>query len=355
MEIHEQKTANLYNVMVDSTAARQQPLTLITTTNGFVREGLLDSKISEYEQIIRGYQDGQYIDNRRIGFLYRLDKKSEWRDAKNWSKSNPGLGSIRSFPALAEDVERAKNDSTKLKNLLTKFFNLSETGESHFLDYDDLKDDKTFDIKQLKPRYYLGGFDLSQVNDLTSAAALFRVPNDNNIYVLSMSWMPEDALEAHLKNDKVPYDIWHEKGYLRLCKGNRINYRDVVEWFEELKNDYDIYPYKIGYDRYSASYLVEDLTNLYGADCLVPVAQGVKTLSLPLQHLKADFRKHIINYNNNPLFRWCALNLQVVQDNNGNYNTCKNRNANVRDDAIMALLDAYTVYINELENYNNII
>ena len=116
-----------------------------------------------------------------------------------------------------------------------------------------------------------------------------------------------------------------------------------------------MYLYKIGYDRWSANYLVDELGQIYGKDTLIPIAQGAKTLSIPLQNMKSDFKNQNIVYNDNQLLKWCLLNLMVEQDSNGNYNTTKNRNDKLRDDSAMALLDALTVYYNDIENYQNLI
>ena len=107
---------------------------------------------------------------------------------------------------------------------------------------------ETFDLKRLKPRYGIGGVDLSSTTDLTAAKVLFKVPDDERIYVMSMYWMPEDLVEKRIVEDKIPYDVWIEKGYVRTCKGNKISYRDVKAWFVEMQEQHDIYLSMIGYD-----------------------------------------------------------------------------------------------------------
>ena len=354
-EVHAYLTDELYNVLVDSQAMRTQPLTLLTTTNGFVRDKFLDKKLEEYRKIINGYKDGSYVDNRRIAFIYKLDDKNEMYEEEMWIKSNPSIDFIRSRQMLREDVERSKQDDAKKKDILVKFFNLPCLGNFHYLTVEECDNKSTFDIDELKPRYYIAGFDLSKVNDLTSAVILFKVPNDETFYVLNQNWMPSDKLDEHIKQDKIPYDIFIKRGWLRLCDGDSINYKDVVDWFEEIRNTYDLYPFKIGYDAWSSNYIVTEMKKLYGKDTMVAVHQGSKSLSLPLQHLKSFLNNKLINYNNNQCMKMCMLNLQVQIDSNGNLNTMKNRNLHIRDDAVCALLNAIYVYLNEMENYNNLI
>ena len=172
-EIHAWKDSNLYDVMVDSMVARTQPLLLITTTAGFVREGIYDQKVDEYEMIIAGYDDTNgYKDPRRLPIIYKLDSEKEWTKKKSWIKANPGLGTIRDEEKLAEDVERAKSNPLKVKDLLTKFFDLPQTGIDHFLSLEDIKNPVTFDDSIFKDRLCIGGFDLSQTTDLTSATII---------------------------------------------------------------------------------------------------------------------------------------------------------------------------------------
>lgn len=354
-EIHQYQSDDLYNVLVDSQAMREKPLTLLTTTNGFVRDKFLDKKLEEYKKIINGYKDKSYVDNRRIAFIYKLDNENEMYREDCWIKSNPSIDVIRSRQMLRDDIERSKQDEQKKKDVLTKFFNLPCTGTFNYLTPEECSNKSTFDINELKPKYYIGGFDLSKVNDITSAVVLFKVPGNETFYIENMNWIPSELLEEHIRKDKIPYDIFVKRGWLRLSEGNQIDYKDVVDWFEEIRNTYDLYPYKIGYDAWSSNYIVTEMKKLYGKDTLVAVHQGSKSLSLPLQHLKAFLQNKQINFNNNQLFKMCLLNLQVQIDSNGNLNTFKNRNLNIRDDAACALLNALYVYLNEMENYNNLI
>ena len=159
---------------------------------------------------------------------------------------------------LAEDVERAKSNPLKVKDLLTKFFDLPQTGIDHFLSLEDIKNPATFDDSIFQDRLCIGGFDLSQTTDLTSATIITKI--EEKYYVLSHSWMPEDVFEKRMHEDHVPYDIWEKRGYLSLCYGNKINYNDVYNWFVSMKRKYNLKMYRIGYDPYSAQYLVDQLT-----------------------------------------------------------------------------------------------
>src|SRR5690606_7220584 len=188
-----------------------------------------------------------------------------------------------------------------VKNLLTKDFNIRETTSEAWLTFEQLNNQATFNIKELKPRYGIGGCDLSSTTDLTAACALFQVPDDDTVYVTHMYWLPEDLLEKRVHEDRVPYDLWKEQGLLRTTPGNKVHYKFVVEWFLELQNEYDLYLPWIGYDSWSATYFVEEMQSIFGRDSMIPVIQGKKTLSGPMMSLGADLEGKRINYNNNPI------------------------------------------------------
>ena len=208
---------------------------------------------------------------------------------------------------------------------------------------------------KMKPRYAIAGVDLSRTTDLTSACILFQTSGDPNLYVHSMFWMPADLVERRVREDRVPYDKWIDQGWMRICEGNIINYKDIVSWFEELRNTYDIFVSWFGYDAWSAQYFVEDLRSRYGEYCLEPVRQGKQTLSAPMYALGADLAAHKIIYDNNPILKWCMTNVAIERDKNGNIQPIKAVSQNRRIDGFAALLDAYVVRDRHLEEYANLI
>lgn len=212
-ELHALKDKNLYDVLVDGMTAREQPLCVITTTAGTVRDNIFDLKYDECERIIKGYDDPEgYVDETVLPIVYELDKKEEWVYPDCWAKANPGLGSIKNREILAQKVYQAQHDALRVKNLLCKDFNIRETSGQAFFSFDQLNNEATFNIQSLHPKYGIGGFDLSETTDLTCATMLFCVPGDSNIYVKQMYWIPEELLDKRVREDQVPYDIWKEKG-----------------------------------------------------------------------------------------------------------------------------------------------
>lgn len=354
-ELHAIKDKNIYDVIVDGTSSREQPLIFITTTAGTVRESIYDEKYDDASKNIDGIEG--FEDDRSLAVVYELDKRDEWTDPACWKKANPGLGTIKKVSTLARKVKMAQADSKKVKNLLCKDFNIRETSTEAWLTFDELNNEATFEVAKLHPlpSYGIGGCDLSQSVDLTAAKVIFMLPEDPAIYVLQMYWLPEDLLEERAREDKIPYDKWAERDLLRTTPGNKVHPRYVTEWFVEVRDKFGIYLPWIGYDAWSAQYWVEEMAGQFGKDAMIPVHQGKKSLSSPMYSLKADLAAKRIIYNNNPIDKWCLSNTVVDIDKNANIQPSKGKNTRQRIDGTAALLNAYVVLQDKLNDYQNMI
>lgn len=342
-ELHSVKDRNLYEVMKQSQAARRQPLTVMITTAGTVRECIFDD-IYAYAC---GITDGTFKDDSFLPVIYELDSREEYKDPKAWEKANPGLGKIKKVSDLADKVERAKNSPKDLSGILCKDFNVRETLSSAWLSFDDINNESTFELERFRGSYAIGGADLSITTDLTSATLLMMDKDTQERFVTQMYWLPRESFQQRVQQDKIPYDKWYEQGLLRLCNGNSISYGDITAWFLEMVNKHGITPAWIYYDSYSARYWVEEMEN--AGFRMVRCIQGAKTLSLPMQQMGADLQAKKINYNNNPILKWCLTNTGIQTDRNGNIVPVKNQSAKQRIDGTASMLDAY---VGLYEHYN---
>lgn len=355
-EIHAWQDKNLYDVIVDGTTSREEPLIFITTTAGTVRECVYDIKYDEAERVINGYDDENgYKDESFLPIVYELDNRNEWMDEDCFIKANPGLGTIKKIDQLITKVNKAKANPLLVKNLLCKDFNIRETSAEAWLTFEQANNVATYVLEELKPRYGIGGADLSSTTDLTCATILFKVTGKEELFALQMYFLPEDLLEKRVQEDKIPYDLWRDMGLLKTTPGNKVHYKHVTEWFLEIQNTYDIYIYSGGYDAWSATYWVEEMHNTFGKDTWQPVIQGKKTLSGPMKNLGADLENNIINYNNNPILKWCLTNTAIDIDKNDNIQPIKTSNPRRRIDGLASLLDAYVQLERMYESYMSVI
>lgn len=341
-ELHSIKDRNLYEVMKQSQSARRQPLLVMITTAGTVRECIFD----DMYKYACGVCDGTITDPHFLPIIYELDSKEEWLDPMKWEKANPGLNRIKKLDDLISKVSRAKQSPRDLTGVLVKDFNVIQSVASTWITFDDAANPETFELERFKGYYAIGGADLSRSGDLTAATLLFMDKQEKR-YVTQMYFLPKDNFEQRVKEEKIPYDKWYEAGLLRLCEGNSINYSDVTAWFLEMVEKYDVTPAWIYYDPYSAAYWVQEMQS-HGFN-MVKCYQGVKTLSLPMQQLGQDLAAKKVNYNANPLLLWCITNTGVKTDVNGNIQPVKATNPKYRIDGLASLLDAY---VGLLDHYN---
>ncbi|KXA44485.1 terminase [Staphylococcus sp. HMSC059E03] len=344
-ELHSIQDRNLYEVMKQSQSARTQPLLIMITTAGTHRGTIFDDLYEYACNVV----DGNFKDDNFLPIMYELDEKKEYKNPECWQKANPSLNISKRVEDLERKVARAENDANNLTGILTKDFNVRETSHNAWLTFEQINNTATFDIKDFADWYAIGGADLSITTDLSCATLLFVDPETEMRYVYQMYWLPEDNLRERVDNDKIPYDKWHEQGLLRLCRGNTINYSDITEWFVEMIEDYEITPLWIYYDNYSARYWVDEMEG-HGFK-MVRTPQGARTLSLPMQNLGADLKKHKVNYNNHPILKWCLTNTGIETDRNGNIVPVKNQSPKRRIDGTASLLDAYVGLFDNYESF----
>lgn len=348
-ELHTIEDQGLYEVMKQSMSARSQPLMVLITTAGTVRENIFDTMYEYASNIV----NGSITDERFLPILYELDKKEEWTDPNMWQKANPGLGTIKYLDDITEKVERCKQDKRFLTGVLCKDFNVRENTSQAWLSFHDVNNEETFDLENFRNSYCIGGVDLSSTTDLTCATLLFMKRGCDTKYISQMYFLPDSLLQKRVNEDKIRYDIWRDQGLLRTSYGTKINYSDVVAWFEEMKNKYQLFPLWIGYDSWSAQYFTEEMRRL-GYN-MKEVRQGAKTFSTPMKLLESDLTEKKINYNNNNLLKWCLTNTCIEADKNENIRPVKGKSAKRRIDGAVSLLDAYVVLYENKENFQNML
>ncbi len=344
------KNRDIYDLMKQSMSARLQPMLWCITTNGFVRDSIYDSQYDYATAVL----NGSISDERFLPIIYELDKREEWTDPKAWVKANPGLGTVKGEEFLKNCVEKAKSDDTFLPTVLVKDFNLKENAEAAWLSWDELANDEKIP-EDLGLRYGIGGMDAADSIDLNSAKLIGMKPGDPRVYVYSMYWIPQSKLDQTKDRhhpDDAPYELWMNRGLIRVEPGNKVNKRVFLEWFLEMRDVHDIYPLYIGYDPWHIDdSLLAQFQQEFGRGVMIPVRQGTATLSAPMKDLKADFQAHNIVYDANPIDRWCFANTYVKTDINGNIQPNKGSSQTKRIDGTASLLDAYVVLSDKKEEY----
>ena len=347
-EIHAWKDKNLLDVMNDSTSAREEPLLIETSTMGTVRENVFDNEYEYFSDLIDGY-DGknETSDETVLPIIYELDSPKDIEIEECWFKANPGLGTIKNLETLRTKVQTAKNNPVELPNLLCKDFNIRQNEQDRWVNFDIANNEATYTDDDIYDTYAIGGVDLSSTTDLTCATLI--IIKRGQTFVKQQYFIPTQRLEYKIKDDKIPYDKWEKRGLVTLCDGAKINYADVTQWFMRMQQDLKINALWIGYDPWNTQYWVEEMKE-NGFE-MYEVRQGSKTLSNPMKQLEADLIDKKINYNNNPILKWCLCNTSIKRDENDNIRPVKGQQQRARIDGMVSLLIAYTVLYEKYNDY----
>ena len=240
--------------------------------------------------------------------------------------------------------------------VLTKDFNLKNTSAPSWLTWEELDNEAVYDIEKIYDTYAIGGCDLSQVRDLTCASLLIRRRGDEQIYLLQHYFLPEDRVEAieASSSKEAPYRIWEERGLLTLCRGNMVRYSDVTAWFKEMSDKHKITIWRCGYDRALADYWVQEMQDTFG-DVMEAVPQGPITWTAPMNELGAMLCEKRVNYNNNPIFKWCLSNTAVKKTGTNEAIQPIKMQAHRRIDGLVSFLNAYVIYVKYRDDYLNLV
>lgn len=301
-------------------SSKEEPLFLNCTTQGFNRDCYLDKKIAYAKGVIEGEID----DPRFIAFLFEQDSEQEvWQDEASWEKSNPSIRyGVKKIDKLQSDVEKAKHDKATRIHLLTKDFNIPQNSAQGWLMLEDYAyEAERFTAEELRGCFCLGAVDLSATTDLSSAKALIMKPGDKTKYILSHYWIPRTKLESSDdKNEGAQYTEWARDGLLTIHDDSEIDITDVADWFFRLYKNFNIKPYKIGYDQRFAKAFV-DRCEEYSIDTEM-LLQG-EYLSNAMKLCENDLKFQVLSFNQNPIDQWCLKNCCCKVKENGSIQPVK--------------------------------
>ena len=244
-----------YEVLKSALGARRQPILLSISTAGYISEGIYDELIKRGTAVLRG--DSR--ERRLLPVLYMIDEPEKWNDITELGKANPNLGVSVSVDYLLEEIAVAEGSLSKKAEFLCKYCNVKQNSAMAWLSAQDIK--KAFGwhqtLEDFRDTYALGGIDLSQTTDLTACCVL--IERGGVIWCFCRFFLPAEKLEEATARDGIAYAAMVERGLLTLSGDAFVDYRDCYRWFTGLIEQYQIYPLCVGYDRYSAQYLVQDM------------------------------------------------------------------------------------------------
>ncbi|QRN86027.1 terminase large subunit [Clostridia bacterium] len=311
-EVHEMKDNSLVAPIVQSTSTKDESMIDEITTEGFTEDGYLDKLLVRARELIKG----ELVNPRWLVWLYTQDSIQEvWQDRSSWVKSNPNLGVAKKWHYLDGMIEDAKTDSATKAYMLAKDFNIKQSHAQAWLDASDIVNVETFDLTDFAGAFYISGNDFAETTDLCASTILLKKAGDTRTYLHTRYWIPESKLKD--SPDDVDYRQWERDGWLTIVKGNAVSTADIADWHFQLMEEYDLKPFRSGYDNRFAKDFQNRYIELFGEKVALNVPQEPKVLNNPMRTLEADMRDRRVNYQNNPICAWCFSNTGLVIDKVG--------------------------------------
>ena len=350
-EIHEMETNVIAKSIEQSTSTKDEVGIWEITTEGFVNDGFLDAELKYARRVLTRSIDDPTL----LVWLYTQDSEAEiWQDESSWAKSNPSLGVVKKSSYLRDQIRKAQLDRAERAFVLAKDFNIKQNNAQAWLMDEDYNYDCRYSLEDFRGAVGVAGVDLSETTDLTCAKVLVMRPGDTKKYSITKYFIPENKVATGEEDDRKNYLEWARMGLVDITPGNENDFSRITAWFVDLYKTWGIRMFKVGYDNALAKYWVKEMEDL-GFD-MERIPQDKYNMSGPMKLVAEDLKSRLINYNSNPIDRWCLGNTAFKIDNLGLIMPVKvNDTQNRRIDGAVALIIAYATYIRHRTDYLNLV
>lgn len=316
-EAHDCKTDEIAEACQRSMSTHDEHLFITVSTNGFLNGMYFDKKL-EYAN---KWLDGEIDNPHYIPFLFEQDDEAEiWSgDRDLWQKANPSLiYGVKKWSFIEQSISKAQHDKESRMHLLTKDFNVKVSNSKAWLTLEEYDyEQEPFTLNDFRGKVCLGAVDLSDCGDLTVAEALFMKPNSDEKFVVAQFFIPESKLKD--QDNGAKYAEWSRtinpqtgEPYVTVIKGNKINQKNVADWFQNLRRKYQIEPIMVGFDPWHSDIFLLwcDKKTGYGIPTM-KIYQNSKLMSYPMKTVERDLNARLINYGNNPVMKYCFANMSA--------------------------------------------
>ena len=325
-----------YEVMKSGMGARPEGLLLSCTTSGYINDSIYDELVKRATRFLQGGSK----EKRLLPLMYMIDDLDKWNDLNELRKSIPNLGVSVSVDFMLEEIAIAEGSLSKKAEFITKYCCIKQNSSLAWLPAQTVEkaSGPALLLEDFRGSYCVGGIDLSQTRDLTACTAV--IERDGELYVFAKFFLPAERIDEATQRDGVPYGLYIQRGLLQASGDNLVDYHDCFNWFRALVEEYQIYPLQVGYDRYSAQYLVQDM-KAYGFH-MDDVFQG-ENLYPVIQETEGLLEDGVIHIGDNDLLKIHLLNSAIKMSTERGRGKLVKLTPSVHIDGCAALLDAMTV------------
>lgn len=325
-----------YEVMKSGMGAREEGILLSCTTAGYISDSIYDEMFKRCTRFLKGDSKEKKL----LPFLYVIDDVSKWNDINELRKSNPNLGVSVSVDFMLEEIAIAEGSLSKKAEFLTKYCNIKQNSSLAWLDAQTVERcfGDPLKIEDFASSYGVAGIDLSQTTDLTACVVV--IEKNGELYLFAKFWLPAEKIDEATQRDGLPYNIYIQRGLLEVSGDNFVDYHDCYNWLTELVEKYEILPLQVGYDRYSANYLIQDLER-FGFRC-DDVYQGDNLWGV-LQEMEGLMKDGKVHCGDNDLLKVHLLNSAIKMSVERGRGRLVKLSPNMHIDGTAAMADAFCV------------
>jgi len=335
----------LYDALETATAAHEEPLSIVISTQAATDADLLSVLIDDAKE---------ENDPETKLFLWTADIEADPFDPETIRQANPAFDEFQNQKEILKMAEAARRMPSREAEYRNLILNQRVEAQSPFVTLTTWKENGK---EPVFGSTWYGGLDLSETNDLT---ALVLVSPVKGLYdVMPIFFLPADGIEERSRKDRVPYDVWAKQGHIALIPGRSVEYEHVAKYMANLFEKHDIR--KIAFDRYNMRHLRPWLSNAGLSDAVIEdrfedFGQGFVSMSPALRNLESVLLNATMRHGMHPVLTMCAANAVVRSDEAGNRKLDKKRSRG-RIDGMVALTMATSLAnaaINEKHVYESV-
>lgn len=347
-EYHAHKDDTVREVLSSAMGARDNPLMYIITTAGFNLKSACKIAEDGYKDILKGLNE----DNHILIMIHQMDELDDWENEDNWQKCNPNLiysSTLLNFTKRA--FLESQNAPSKIPNFKTKSLNMWVDGANVWISSElwkacDLNKGLSISAKNrvqvpVDKFYQNGSFaavDLSTNTDMTAFVIVSEPDENGDRFVKPFLFCPEDTIDKRSKEDKVPYRLWRDLGYLIATPGNVVDYDVLLDYVRDNWHKYGIK--RVEFDRWNSTSMTSTLIK-EGFEVSM-FSQTVTNYSHPTKVFEQLVLNQKIKHDGNPIMEWMLSGCVLIQDPNENIRVDKGKSHfnGKRIDGIIALIMA---------------
>lgn len=340
-EIHEYENYSIINVFASGFGKKKHSRIFKITTNGHVREGVLDEELKIAEDVL----NGTIKDLGLLPLIYRISDEKEALNPDMWHKANPSLKYFSELKIVMDkEFALMKYKPDVETEFYTKRLNFPKGNrELQVTEWENIKATNK-PIPDLTGRSAVVGIDYAMITDFASVVIHFREAEKR--YDITHSWLCLKSPD--ISRLKIPWKKWADEGLLTVVDDVQINPSLLTEWIAEQAKKYNLS--KLALDNFRYALLAEHLKRV-GFDVehknikLVRPSDIMKVVPV----IDSCFANQSFIWGDNPLLRWATNNAKKVRSgkkdgtDTGNYYYAKIEAKSRKTDPFMALVAAMTI------------